>query len=106
MRAAAAKSELVQVAAAGVEIAPAVGLPQEQSGILQALAAAANDGMEEVSVGDAGKMTGLSAAVFKYQAAELENADLIYISQDMTGTFCRITAEGSGCLIKNKLMPD
>jgi hypothetical protein len=86
--------------------APAVGLPQEQSGILQALAAAANDGMEEVSVGDAGKMTGLTATVFKYHAAELEDADYIYIGRDMTGTYCRITPKGSGWLIKNKLMPD
>jgi hypothetical protein len=106
MRAAATKSKAELHATPANKGSPTSEPPGEQVTILQCLARAENAGIKGgIEEDGAIRVSMLAPAVFKYHAAELENARLIYVSRNMYGTHYEITPDGSGWLIKNKLMP-
>lgn len=105
MRAAATKSELVQVVAASAT--PASDRPAEQIAILQMLAAFGNrTGDEYVGAREAPGMCQLKPMVFKHHAEQLLEDDLItggFWGDDM---HYQISGDGAGWLIEHGLMPE
>jgi hypothetical protein len=88
--------------------APARDRPPEQIAILRALADFGNrNGADEYVDGpEAPSVCGLKPVVFKHHSEQLHEEGLIHIGLWADGAHYKITGDGAGWLIENKLMPD
>jgi hypothetical protein len=105
MRAAAARSEFVQVALAA-EVS-AASLPQQQVEILRLLAKWENGGNDELPGDGAAMLCGVNETEFKYHTKQLADAGLIHISHYGNGSRTyKNTPDGAGWLVERGLIPD
>jgi len=82
-----------------------VGLPKGQVLILQLLARALNDGVEELPMGEISSGTGIPPAHLLHNAQALHDRDLARIEYGMHENAMRLRPEGSAWLAENDLMP-
>jgi hypothetical protein len=109
MRAASSKSEVLQVVNAALDSMPTNEVPEQQIAILRMLAEYGNRNVDAYVLGsEAPGMCGLKPMVFKHHVEKLEETGLVisgYWTDEGDGSHYKISGDGAGWLIRNKLMP-